>query len=412
MDQDLSSRSAHPTSLPPLIVDAHQDLAWNMLTFGRDYTRPVQETRRREAGSQTPERNGDTLLGWPEYQRGRVAVIFATLFAAPARRKLGDWDINCYRDYVQASRLYRTQVDAYHRLADEHPGRFRLVLDQADLQAVLSEWEQDGPAEDLEEQPDPQRSRSLDRSRDDDTDRREGFSGSPGGHPVGLVLLMEGAEGVREPAELEEWWAMGVRIIGPAWAGTRFCGGTGEPGPLTSEGFALLEAMVDFGFALDLSHMDEKAALQALDAYPDQVIASHANALALLKGADTNRHLTDRVLRGLIERDGVIGIVPNNPFLLPGWKRGDRREVVTLEQVVAQLDFICQVAGDARHAGLGSDFDGGFGLQSVPTGIDTIADLRKLAPRLAERGYGVSDIAAILGENWLRMLRRILPENR
>jgi hypothetical protein len=34
-----------------MIVDAHQDLAWNMLTFGRDYTRSAAETRRLEAGT-------------------------------------------------------------------------------------------------------------------------------------------------------------------------------------------------------------------------------------------------------------------------------------------------------------------------------------------------------------------------
>jgi len=38
----------------PLIIDSHQDLAWNMLTYGRDYTRSVQETRRLEAGTSTP----------------------------------------------------------------------------------------------------------------------------------------------------------------------------------------------------------------------------------------------------------------------------------------------------------------------------------------------------------------------
>jgi membrane dipeptidase len=81
-----------------------------------------------------------------------------------------------------------------------------------------------------------------------------------------------------------------------------------------------------------------------------------------------------------------------------------------LEQIVAQIDYICQVAGDARHVGLGTDFDGGFGLQSVPPGIDSIADLHKLAPLLAERGYTTEDIAAVLGENWLTLLRRILPE--
>ena len=88
-----------------ILVDAHQDLAWNMLSFGRDYTRPVAETRRREAGTITPGYTGDTLLGWPEYQKGRVAVVFSTLFAAPARRSLGNWDTQSYITTAQASAL-------------------------------------------------------------------------------------------------------------------------------------------------------------------------------------------------------------------------------------------------------------------------------------------------------------------
>ena len=66
----------------PLIVDAHEDIAYNILNFGRDYTRAAAETRRIEtgSGSKTPEHNGETLLGWPDYQRGRVAVVFGTLF--------------------------------------------------------------------------------------------------------------------------------------------------------------------------------------------------------------------------------------------------------------------------------------------------------------------------------------------
>ena len=228
------------------------------------------------------------------------------------------------------------------------------------------------------------------------------------GNPVGVVILMEGAEGVRHPDELEEWWELGVRIIGPAWAGTRFCGGSRQPGPLTQEGFALLEAMAGIGFGLDLSHMDEAAVMQALDVYPGTILASHANAWALLRN-DSNRHLSDQVLRGLVERDGVIGIVPFNVFLRNGWRSGDSRIEVSLEHVVAQIDHVCQLAGSARHAALGTDFEGGFGLQSVPAEIDTIADLRKLIPLLAEKGYSDDDIRGILSGNWLRMLQRILP---
>ena len=223
--------------------------------------------------------------------------------------------------------------------------------------------------------------------------------------------MMEGAEGVREPGELEEWWTMGVRIIGPAWAGTRFCGGTREPGPLTKDGFALLDGMAALGFILDVSHMDEMAALQALDTYPGALIASHANAQSLLRGLDSNRHLSERVIQGLIERQAVIGVMPFNPFLLAGWKSADRRTLVPLERLIAHIDSICQVAGDAQHVAIGSDFDGGFGLQNVPVEIDTIADLRKLIPMLAERGYAESDIAAILGRNWARLLQLHLPEH-
>jgi membrane dipeptidase len=358
-----------------LIVDSHQDLAWNMLTFGRNYTLSVEETRRLEAGGQAPLHNGDSLLGWPEYQQGRVAVIFATLFSAPLRHKLGDWDTLTYADTNQANSSYKAQLDAYHRLTDDHPDKFRLVQTLQDLEEVLADWE--GTQEK--------------------------------GHPVGLVILMEGAEGVRQVDELEEWWAQGVRLIGPAWSGTRYCGGTHEPGPLTPEGFDLLETMNEFGFTLDLTHMDEQAVLQAMDVYPGSLVATHSNPLALLDGAETNRFLSDRVLQGLIDRDGIVGIPPYNKFLRWEWKSDQGREVVPLNLVVDHIDYICQLAGDAKHVGIGTDFDGGFGLQSVPAEINTIADLQKLIPLLGEIGYTQNDISAIMGDNWLSLLRKTLP---
>lgn len=403
----------------PLIVDAHQDLAWNILTFGRDYTRPAAETRRREAGGLAPEVNGDTLLGHPEYQRGRVAVIFSTLFAAPQRYKEGAWDTQVYGSDKTARRLYSAQLDVYHRLVNDHPALFRLVLTQGDLQAVLAQWEQTNG--DLEEgsgaAAEPGEPEAAERAaargngngRGRAPDPEAEAEHRPAPRQVGLVVSMEGAEAVQAPAELEEWWERGVRWIGPAWAGTRFCGGTREPGGLTQEGFTLLEAMAAIGFGLDITHMDEAAARQAIDSYPGTIIASHSNALALLKGVDTNRHLSDRIIHGLIERDGVIGVVPANKFLRARMKRTDRRELANLQLAVAQIDYICQMAGDAQHVGLGSDYDGGFGLQQVPPEIDTIADLQKLGPLLAERGYEPGDIAAILGGNWLARLRRVLP---
>ncbi len=359
----------------PLIIDAHQDLAWNMLSFGRDYTRSAVTTRRLEQQTQNPTFNGDTLLGWSDYQEARVAIIFATLFASPLRHKEGPWDSQCYADADEAHKLYSLQADAYHRLVEKHPHQFRLLSSQSDVDSHLQEWE-------------------------DETIT----------HPVGLVILMECAESIRSPADLELWWQRGVRLIGPAWAGTRFCGGTQEPGPLTKQGFALLEGMAELGFALDLSHMDEKAVLDALDFYAGPILATHANSAALMIGSDSNRHLSNRVIQGAIEREAVIGVIPYNLFLLPGWTLKDGREHISLDQVVAHIDHICQIAGDALHVGIGSDFDGGFGLQHTPIEIDTIADLHKLVPLLDKKGYNTADIAAIFGQNWHRFLAENLPK--
>ncbi|MEW5941541.1 MAG: membrane dipeptidase, partial [Chloroflexota bacterium] len=354
----------------------------NMLCYGRDYTRSAHETRRLEVGSPTVEHNGDSLLGWPEYQAGRVALVFSTLYAPPQRFVTHPSEKYFYRDhdYETAHRIYWRELELYHRLADEHPDKFSLVASRADLKRVLDHWHSPAP---------------------DSSD----------GHPVGLVFLMEGADGIRSPKELPRWYDMGLRHIGLAWAGTRYSGGTKEPGPLTDEGRALLKAMADLNFTLDLSHMDEPAALEALDSYPGPIVVTHANCLALLPGYETNRQLSDRVIRGLIERGGVMGVVPFNNFLKVGWLRtgGSQREEVSLSAVADHIDHICQLAGDTSHAAIGTDFDGGFGLQSVPPEIDTIVDLRKLGDLLQPRGFSDTDLAAIFGENWLRHLNQNLP---
>lgn len=364
--------------MPMLIIDSHQDLAWNMLTYGRDYTRSVGETRRLEAGTTTPERNGDCIVGWPEYQKGRVAVVFSTLYAAPARKKeLGD--VLVYTDSQAAHRLYRDQIDVYRKLADSHPDKFRIITSTPQLDSVIEHWSK----------------------TEHDAD----------GHPVGLIYLMEGADGIRSPHELDEWWDLGLRMIGLAWAGTRYCGGTSEPGPLTDEGRQLISAMADQNFILDLSHMDEAAAYESLDRYEGPVMSTHANCAALMRGSESNRHLPDRVIRGLIEREGVIGLIPLNTFLKVGWlrKNGSRREEVPLDALIAHIDHVCQLAGNSHHAAIGSDFDGGFGLQSIPPELDSIADLPLIADRLMERGYSETDAANVLGGNWLRFLGRNLP---
>ena len=361
------------------LIDAHEDIAYNALSFGRNYLLSAAETRRLEAHSPIPERVGSCLLGWPDFQTGQVALIFGTLFLSPRRYQSGTWEVQAYQTPQEAASLYHGQIDFYQRLCDDHPNQFGLVRTRQDLASILAPWE-----ESQAELPSKT-------------------------HKVGILISMEGAEGIRHPEEMEEYWERGVRAVGPVWAGTRFCGGTLEPGGFTGEGYELLEVMGDLGYILDLSHMNEQSVLQALDSYPGTVIASHANARSLLKDFPGERHLSDMAIRRLADHGGVVGVIPFNKFLLPGWSETDGRHLVTLETLAAHIDHICQLTGSVDHVALGTDFDGGFGWPAVPQEIDTIADMPKLESILQHRGFSALDITAIFHGNWQRILESSLP---
>ena len=354
-----------------IVVDAHQDIAFNDLNFNRDYRRSALETRRIEGGRNPM---GVATLGLPDAILGRVAVAFATLFATPlaAVQKLS-LEIPFYQNPQEAFDQAQRQMDYYERLTDDNE-RLGLIRTQADLDDLLATW-------------------------GDDTDIAD--------HRQGLVILMEGADPIIEPAQFEEWYERGVRAVGTAWSETRYSGGTGVPGPLTDLGRELLEVLADFNAILDLSHMAEAAFLESLDRYDGAIIASHSNPRQF---CDSDRHLSDHMIRQLAERDGVMGLVISNSFLSNTWSKGDPRADIPLAVVADAIDHVCQITGSPAHVGIGSDLDGGFGAESIPDGLDTVGDLWSIGGVLRERGYSEEDIAAVLGGNMLRKLRQSLPD--
>ena len=124
-----------------LIVDSHEDLAWSMLSFGRDYTLSSAEIRRREQGTPIPTYNDDAMLGYDDFQLGQVALIFASLFALPVRLRTGSWESIFYLDSRQASRLYHQQLEVYQRLTDEHYEKYRLIRYCSEMEDLLRSWE-------------------------------------------------------------------------------------------------------------------------------------------------------------------------------------------------------------------------------------------------------------------------------
>ncbi|MCA9915766.1 MAG: membrane dipeptidase [Anaerolineae bacterium] len=352
-----------------IVVDAHEDIAWNTFAYGRDYRQSAWMHRRREAGKGNPR----ATIGLPDSLLGRVAVVFSTLFVLPSH-KVGNLAMapgeKSYRTPQEAYQQAMTQLDYYDRLREES-SHLRMIETASDLDAVLATW-------------------------DDDTEISA--------RQQGMVVLMENADPILEPKQFEEWYERGVRVVGPAWAATRYCGGTGEPGGLTALGYELLDVMASFNALLDLSHMAEESFFQALERYEGSIIASHSNPRRF---RNSDRHLSDEMIRLLAERDGVMGIVLYNRFLSDEWTKGDPR--LSLEVVVQAMDTICQLTGSSAHVGIGSDFDGGFGAESIPQDLETTTDLLRIADLLRERGYAEPDVEAIMGGNMLRKLRECLP---
>lgn len=347
----------------PIIVDAHQDIAWNKLALGRDFLESVAEKRARE-GAQPAHGEGKALNGFPELIAGNVRVIFATIYVAAARPDREGWG-KVYHSPQEAHDQGLEQVAYYAMLAMDP--RVTLVTSRADLERVIAAQE---PC-------------------------------------VGLVLLMEGADPIVAPDQVAEWFEAGVRIVGPAWSQTRYAGGTRAPGPLTDLGRALMPQLERAGIILDASHMAEQSFFEAAELYHGTLIASHSNCRAYV---NTDRQLSDEMIRVILKRDGVIGSVIYNRFLKENWDRSARKDAVTLADVVRHMQRICDLAGDTRHVGIGTDFDGGYGVEAVPQEIDTVADLQKIGDALLKAGFNAADVKNILGENWLRVLRRALPQ--
>ena len=348
-------------------IDAHLDLAYNALNNQRDLSQPVSEIRAKEGENPAA---GIATVSIPELKESKVGLVFGTLFVSPASRN-GKNDFDgpmSYRNEEEAHQHAMAQLDYYHRLVDNDPA-VRLVTDSDGLHEVVQSWS--GKQDKL----------------------------------LGIVPLMEGADPVRVPEELEMWYERGLRIIGPAWDDTRYASGAWRDSRfgLTRVGHHLLEVMGDLGFILDLTHMSEQASIEALERYEGPIVATHSNARRLVSG---ERQLSDDQIRLIGERDGVIGVVLYNRFLEANWYRGAPKEHVTLAHVVSHIDHICQVLGDSDHVGIGSDFDGGIGAADVPFEINTARDIVKIADALKHRGFEENDIEKIMGRNWLSLLQR------
>ncbi len=355
----------------PLIVDCHLDLAWNALGYKRDLTLPLAELNRVEQGLGDHAGRGLATTTLPEMRAGGVGLCLATLIA---RTPVGETAIHGnlldYPTPAAAAATASGQLAWYRALAEA--GEVAVLASAGDVSAHAERW-------------------------------RAGCE-----HRVGIVPAMEGSDPIISPEHVQRWYAAGLRVASLVHYGLgRYAGGTGTDGGVTPAGRALLAAFEQAGLILDVTHLSDRAFYQALDRYAGPLLASHQNCRALVPGG---RQFTDDQLRLVLERGGIVAVASDAWMLHPGWVHGETSaDLVPMAALADHVDHICQLAGNARQAAVGSDLDGGFGCDQTPRELTSIADLGRLAPTLAERGYTGEQVAGVLADNALRFLTTHLP---
>jgi len=352
---------------PMLIVDSHLDLGFSAIQINRDLTQPAATVRTHDP-IPVIRSFGSCTVTFPELRKGHVGIIFGT---AMSRIDPNDhWTKTGMYAQSQCHGIGRGHLAFYQAM--EREGILRFIHSLSDLDQVIEFWQEPGP----------------------DT-------------PIGLVLAMESADSILEPEQVPEWHDLGLRMVGISHYGTSsYCHGTGTEGGLFERGRALLEALREAGIIVDLTHTTDQAFWEILEAYDGPVSASHHNCRELIPG---QRQLTDDMIKAIAERGGVIGSAFDAWMLDPDWNRElpayQQTTKATMESVADHIDHISQLLGNARHSGIGSDLDGGFGQEQAPRDLNTIGDLQRLQGIFRRRGYSEEDIQNILSGNWIRLLR-------
>ena len=237
---------------------------------------------------------------------------------------------------------------------------------------------------------------------------KRGETRSESSAPLQLGVLVECADPITTPDELEQWADLGVVAIGMAWwHQSRYAGGNGTDhikagNGLTDLGRVLAQRMDELSIVHDLSHLSQRASDELLSLTERPVMASHSNSRALMGDPDSKsnqRHLNDETIIEIAKRGGVIGLNLLGDFITPDMKKGERAKI---SDCVRHIEHVCELTNSKAHIGLGSDMDGGFGADGLPEGINQPSDLIILSDALAQAGWNDEEIAGFAHGNWAR----------
>lgn len=197
---------------------------------------------------------------------------------------------------------------------------------------------------------------------------------------------------------------------------------------LSRKGRKIIRKMNELGMMVDLSHSSKKTFYDVMKVSKKPVLVSHSNAAAL---TPHSRNLDDAQLASLKKNGGVVGVNFYSGFLdstydarlaklytaqtgkavtskTSTWEQYDALSAenkhlanTPIENLMKHIDYLVAKVG-IDHVAIGSDFDG---IESPPQQLEDVSKFPLLTKLLLERGYSESDVAQIMGLNFLRILK-------
>lgn len=256
------------------------------------------------------------------------------------------------------------------------------------------------------------------------------FIGIENGYPIG-----------KDINKIKQYYDLGARYITLCHSlNNDICDSSTDPqGPehngLSSFGEEVVREMNRIGMMIDVSHISDESFYDVIELSAAPVIASHSSCRAL---CSSPRNLSDEMLVALKENRGVIQICilssyikapePNpeleskmnelrdkygnfdeltdeqkNAYRNERWEVYNKyRKLATVADVVDHIDHVVQIIG-IDHVGIGTDFDGGGGVE----GCKSVDEMKNITIELLRRGYRKTEIEKIWGGNFMRVFREV-----
>ena len=349
------------------IFDAHLDLAMNALEWNRDLTKSVYQIRESEKGMVDKPDRGNNTVSLDAMRKGNIGICVATQIAG-IKNKINP---HGWSSMEQAWAQTQGQLGWYKEM--EKNGEMYHIYDLNTLDNQIENWQKE-------------------------TKKK----------PIGYILSLEGADSIVNIDYLEKSYMLGLRAIGPAHYGPGvYAHGTDSNGGIGQKGKELVKKIEELNLILDVTHLSDTSFWETIEIYNGNLWASHNNCR---KFVNHNRQFSDDQIKEIIRRDGVIGVPLDAWMMVPNWIRGESNPEamgVSLNQMIENIDHICQLSGNSNHVGIGTDLDGAFGIEQTPTDIDTIADLQKIPLMLKKIGFSENDIEKVMNKNFISFLRRV-----